>query len=69
VEQVKQKVQAALERQALEDAKSIHIATSGGKVTLTGTASSLRSITDAANAAWSAPGVTEVVDHVTMAFT
>ena len=68
VEQVKEKVQAALERQALEDAKSIHIATSGGKVTLTGHASSLRSITDAANAAWSAPGVTEVIDHVTMAF-
>lgn len=66
VDQVKEKVQAALERQAMADAKSIHIDTSGGKVTLTGHASSFRSIEDAANAAWAAPGVTEVVDHLTM---
>jgi osmotically-inducible protein OsmY len=37
---------------------------SGGKVTLTGQASSWQSIEDAANAAWAAPGVTDVVDHV-----
>ena len=66
VTQVKEKVLAALQRQATTDAKSIHIDTSGGKVTLTGHASSWQSIEDAANAAWAAPGVTEVVDQVKM---
>jgi osmotically-inducible protein OsmY len=64
--QVKEKVQAALQRQATEDAKAINVDTSGGKVTLTGHASSWRSITDAETAAWSAPGVFEVVDKVTL---
>lgn len=64
--QVKEKVEAALQRQATADAKSIHIDTSGGKVTLTGHASSWQSIEDAASAAWAAPGVTEVVDQVKM---
>lgn len=63
-EQVKDHVQAALQRQATTDAKSIHIETSGATVTLTGHASSWRAAEDAVNAAWAAPGVTEVVDHV-----
>jgi len=62
--QVKEKIEAALQRQAMADGKSIHVETSGGKVTLTGHASSWQSIEDAANAAWAAPGVTEVVDQV-----
>jgi osmotically-inducible protein OsmY len=62
--QVKEKVEAALQRQATADAKSIHIDTSGGKVTLTGHASSWQSIEDAANTAWATPGVTEVVDRL-----
>jgi len=67
--QVKEKVLAALQRQATTDAKSIHVDTSGGKVTLTGHASSWQSIEDAANAAWAAPGVTQVVDQVRMSMT
>ena len=67
--QVKQKVAAALHRQATADAKSIQVDASGGKVTLTGHASSWQSIEDAANAAWAAPGVTEVIDQVRMAMT
>ena len=66
---VKEEVLAALQRQATTDAKSIHIDTSGGKVTLTGHASSWQSIEDAANAAWAAPGVTEVIDQVKMSMT
>ena len=66
VAQVKEKVQAALQRQATSDAKSIQIDTAGGKVTLTGHASSFRAMEDAANAAWAAPGVTEVVDHISV---
>jgi osmotically-inducible protein OsmY len=61
---VKEKVEAALQRQAKADAKAIHVAISGGKVTLTGHASSWQSIEDAANAAWAAPGVTQVIDQV-----
>lgn len=67
--QVKEKIQSALERQATKDADSIHIDSTGSKVTLTGHASSWQSIADAANAAWAAPGVTEVVDKVTMQLT
>ena len=67
VDQVKEKVEAALLRQARSDAKSIHIETSGGRVTLTGQASSWQSVQDAAGAAWAAPGVTEVVDKIAIA--
>jgi len=67
--EVKEKVEAALQRQAKTDAKSIHVTTSGGKVTLTGHASSWQTIEDAANAAWAAPGVTEVVDQVKLQMT
>ena len=63
---VKGKVEAALQRQATKDAKSIKVDASGGKVTLTGHASSWQSISDAANAAWAAPGVTEVIDEIKM---
>jgi osmotically-inducible protein OsmY len=68
VEAVKEKVEAALQRQATADASSIKIDTSGGKVTLSGSASSWVSIRDAAIAAWAAPGVTEVVDHMKISF-
>ena len=61
---VKEKVLAALQRQASADAKSIHVDAVGSKVTLSGHASSWQAIEDAANAAWAAPGVTEVVDQV-----
>jgi osmotically-inducible protein OsmY len=67
--EVKEKVEAALQRQAKADAKSIHVDTAGGKVTLTGHASSWQSIEDAANAAWAAPGVTHVVDEVKLQMT
>ena len=63
---VKEGVQAALQRQATADASSIHIETSGGQVTLTGHASSWQAIEDAANAAWAAPGVTDVRDQLKM---
>jgi osmotically-inducible protein OsmY len=64
--QVKEKVVAALQRHAKADAKSIHVEASGSKVTLTGHASSWQAIEDAADAAWAAPGVTEVDDQLQM---
>lgn len=63
---VKECVDAALQRQATTDGQSIKVEASGGVVTLTGHASSLQSIMNATHAAWSAPGVTDVVDHVEM---
>ncbi len=64
--QVKEKIQSALQRQANSDASAIHIATSGSRVTLSGHVSSWQSMEDASNAAWAAPGVTEVVDQMKM---
>ena len=63
---VKENVEAALYRQAATDTDSIHVETSGGRVTLTGQASSWRVLKDAENAAWAAPGVTDVVDEMTI---
>ena len=65
---VKEKVQSALLRQAHSDAKSIQVATSGGTVTLSGKASSWRASADAIDAAWAAPGVTQVVDRMAVSF-
>ena len=65
--QVRENIEAALQRQAAADALAIHIDTSGSKVTLTGHASSWQSIVDAANAAWAAPGVTHVDDQLQIA--
>jgi VCBS repeat-containing protein len=67
--EVKERVEAALQRQATTDAKSIHVETSGGTVTLSGHASSWQSIEDAEDAAWAAPGVTKVVDRLTVLMT
>ena len=65
--QVKENVEAALLRHATTEPNSIHVDTSGGKVTLTGYASSWRSMADAEDAAWATPGVTQVVDRLQLA--
>ena len=62
--ELKHKVETALLRQAIADSKSIVITTDGSQVTLTGRASSWHATEDAVNAAWSAPGVTHVVNQV-----
>ena len=67
--QVKEKVEAALQRQATTDANSIHVDTNGGQVTLTGHASSWQSVVDASNAAWAARGVSQVVDKLKVEMT
>ncbi len=62
--QVKEKVTAALQRQATADAAAIQVATSGGTVTLSGKASSWHEMEDATIAAWGAPGVTSVKNEL-----
>jgi osmotically-inducible protein OsmY len=63
-DEVKQKIEAALKRNAELDAKKITVLASEGKVTLTGTVRSWIEREDAVNAAWAAPGVTNVVDQI-----
>lgn len=64
VEDVKEKIEAALKRNAEVDAKHIAIQASGSSVTLSGTVRSWVERQDAVNAAWSAPGVTSVLDQI-----
>lgn len=62
--ELKRKVEMALLRQAVADARSITITTDGSQVTLSGHASSWHATEDAVNAAWAAPGVTHVINDV-----
>lgn len=48
------------------DAQKIAVQTSDGTVTLSGTVSSWTEHEDAVSAAWSAPGVIEVIDHISV---
>lgn len=64
VEDVKGKIEAALKRSAEVDSKKIAIQASDGKVILTGTVRSWTERQDAVSAAWSAPGVMNVVDQI-----
>ena len=57
-------VKAALARRGTSDANSIHVSSSGGKVTLSGYARSPDSIADARFAALGVPGVTAVIEDV-----
>ena len=65
--QVQDNLEAALQRQATAEARAIHVEISGGKVTLSGQASSWRSMANAEDAAWATPGVTQVVDRMQIA--
>jgi osmotically-inducible protein OsmY len=60
-------IESALKRQAGTDAQAIHVVTEGGRVTLSGYASSWQAAADASAAAWAAPGVSEVVDKMDIA--
>jgi osmotically-inducible protein OsmY len=61
-------IKKAMERNAKLDAKSVSVESSNGTVTLRGTVSSWADHDEAVSAAWSAPGVTRVKDHVQVVY-
>ncbi len=64
---ISQRIQGALERQADREAKNIEVIVSGHSVTLKGQVHSWAERTAAQGAAWSAPGITSVVNELRVA--
>lgn len=63
---IKGKIEAALQRQAHRHTKRIAVGVDGGTVTLSGEVGSLAERDAVEQAAWSAPGVQNVVDRITV---
>lgn len=59
-----ERITKALTRNAQLDANTIHVTVVGGKVTLTGTVKSWAERTQAGNAAWASPHVTDVDNKI-----
>lgn len=64
---VKQKIEEALKREAIREAKQINVAIKGGIVTLSGKVNSFSEMNDAQLAVWSAPGVTKIENKLLVA--
>ncbi len=58
------RITKALERQAVVDAARVHVSVVDGTVTLTGALRNLNECRAAREAAWDAPGVRAVIDHL-----
>lgn len=63
-ENVKEKIEAALRRMAESEIKNVQVSVDGGKVTLDGRVHSYHERQLVEGAAWAAPGVFSVVDHL-----
>jgi osmotically-inducible protein OsmY len=68
VHDVEHSIKEAMERNAKLDAKSVSVESSNGTITLRGTVSSWADHDEAVGAAWAAPGVTRVKDHILVAY-
>lgn len=64
---IKSRIEAALKRNATIEANAIRVEVSGGAVTLEGKVHAWNERTAAERAAWSAPGVQSVADHLMIA--
>jgi osmotically-inducible protein OsmY len=67
-EDLENSIEQAMERSAKLDADSVSVESSNGTVTLRGTVSSWADHDEAVSAAWAAPGVTRVKDHILVAY-
>jgi osmotically-inducible protein OsmY len=65
---VKESIKKAFKRNAALDADVLQISTDNGSVTLDGTVSSWAEHDEAIDAAWAAPGVTSVHDHLVVSY-
>jgi osmotically-inducible protein OsmY len=65
---VQHSIKKAMERNAKLDADSVTVESENGTVTLRGTVSSWADHDQAVDAAWAAPGVTRVKDHILVAY-
>jgi len=65
--EVKTKIEDALRRSAEVDARRIYVSAQNGTVTLDGNVHSLFEKQQAERAAWSAPGVSRVIDNIAVA--
>jgi len=65
---VKADIEAAIKRAATEDGKRITVGVSGGDVTLSGTIHSWAERDLATQSAWNSPGVSKVIDNLTLSY-
>jgi osmotically-inducible protein OsmY len=66
--EIKEKIEKALQRSAEVEASGITVQTEGGRVVLSGKVRAWYERDIAERAAWSAPGVTEVQDHLSIEY-
>jgi osmotically-inducible protein OsmY len=65
---VQHSIKKAMERNAKLDADSVTVQSDNGTITLRGTVSSWADHDEAVDAAWAAPGVTNVKDHILVSY-